>query len=58
MNLQAGMRYDFVLDQDDYAVNMSFFAHFSNDSAGAGGGASPYDFVNVSEVRILSLSPL
>jgi len=57
VDLQSGQGYDFVIDQDDYAVNMSFFEHFS-DYTGGLGGADAYNNVNISELRVLALSPL
>ena len=57
VELRAGQSYDFVIDQNNYAQNMSSFSHFSTYTGGNGGTQST-NFVNIAEIRILSLSAL
>ena len=55
VELVGGRSYDFVIDQDPWAINMSSFDHFSLYTGGSG-GSSPSGYVNIAAIRILSLT--
>ena len=57
VDLIGGQSYEFVIDEDPWAVNMSSFEHFSLYTGGNGGSA-PTGFVNIAAIRVLSLSGL
>ncbi|MEE2901484.1 MAG: hypothetical protein VYC39_04110 [Myxococcota bacterium] len=55
VELIAGRSYDFVIDHNPWAVNMSSFEHFSLYTGGSG-GSSPAAYVNIGAIRVLALT--
>ncbi len=55
VHLEAGRTYSFVIMHDDYSINMSDFQHNAL-YGGTGGSSGPHHFVNIAELKILSLS--
>jgi hypothetical protein len=52
--LVQGQAYRVVVDDDVFSVNMSAYSHFSAYTGG-NGGAAPYSFVNIADVKVLAL---
>ncbi|MGE4286835.1 MAG: hypothetical protein AB7F23_09575 [Phycisphaerae bacterium] len=49
--LKKGERYRVVIDEDQYSRNMSYYKHYV-PYRNSGGGAEPYNFVNIAELRV------
>jgi hypothetical protein len=55
--LEAGRDYRVVLGDDDAAVNMSAFEHFTRYTGGTGGAGGAFFRVNVAALKVLYLGP-
>jgi hypothetical protein len=55
VHLEAGHTYSFVLRHDDHSINMSDFLHNAL-YGGTGGTSGAHHYVNIAELKILSLS--
>jgi len=54
VELEANRSYRIVLHNDEHSVNMSSFKHFETYS-GETGGSIPFNRVNISELKLLSM---
>ena len=55
--LSAGEEYSLHIFEDAYARNMSHLAQNRRYTAGAGGGDSPYNFVNIAALQLTRAEP-
>jgi hypothetical protein len=53
VNLVAGTIYDVVIQSDPALYNMSALKHFEVYTGGEGGESGPWNYVNISEVKLL-----
>ncbi len=57
VDLIAGNNYTIKIFSDDLAINMSSFSHYEKYTGNNGtGGKKPYNYVNITEVKFLSLT--
>ncbi|NVB37448.1 hypothetical protein G6O69_06365 [Pseudenhygromyxa sp. WMMC2535] len=54
VELEAGVEYRAVIDQDEDTINMSSFSHFEIYTGGLGGVDGAYNQVNIAELRVLA----
>lgn len=55
VTLTAGRSYRVVIAQDERAVNMSAFEHFSRYTGGTGGRSDTSNRVDIAEVKVLAM---
>ncbi|HEX4083523.1 MAG TPA: amylo-alpha-1,6-glucosidase [Chthoniobacteraceae bacterium] len=51
--LNAGESYSVRIDEDSRCINMSYLQNNARYTGGNGGGAAPYNYVNISAIRFL-----
>jgi hypothetical protein len=56
VELDSSKTYDIVISHDDATINMSDLAHNELYTAGNGGVGGPYHYVNIAELKVLSLT--
>lgn len=56
-SLEAGRDYRVVIGDDDAAVNMSAFEHFTRYTGGMGGAGGAFFRVNIAALKVLHLGP-
>jgi hypothetical protein len=56
VDLVAGQNYEIKIFDDDQAINMSSFVHNENYTGGTGGRSGASNYVNIAQVKLLSLN--